>query len=84
MDKLEWRVIISTLLLIDFVFVALTGVALLFEISGGLLHGFLKEIHTVSGVLMIFLVILHFSINYGLYIQEIKYFFKKEQTIKKS
>ncbi len=83
MDKIEWRLIISTLLLIDFVFVALTGIALLFELGGGLLHGFIKEVHIVSGVLMIFLVIIHFSINYSLYVQEKSIFSKKDKKIKK-
>ncbi len=77
------RAILSSLLVISFIVVFLTGVGLHFSSSGRVAKeitlvflGFnkwqLEKIHTLSGFIMSALVITHFLINKKMFLSEIK------------
>jgi cytochrome b subunit of formate dehydrogenase len=81
------RAILSSLLLITFFIVFLTGMALCFSPSGKIakttnwsVFDFdkwqLESIHTFFGIIMSVLVIIHLIINYRLFLNEIKALFK--------
>ncbi len=83
------RAILSLVLLIAFLFVLFTGVGLYFSPSERIARelnwsflGFnkwqLEKLHTLSGFIMSGLVMIHFFLNYKLFLSEIKTLFKKQ------
>ncbi len=82
------RAIFSSLLLIIFIVVTVTGIGLYFSPLGRIakeirwnFFGFdkwqLENLHTLFGFIMFALVIIHLSVNYKMFFCEIKAFFKK-------
>ena len=69
------KFVISTLLIVSFLAVAVSGIMLLYEWDKAM-HQFLKEVHILSGILMVVLVVIHFIGNYTLYVNEAKAFFR--------
>ena len=73
------RAILSSLLIIVFVVVAFTGIGLYFAPADpvgwsffGLKKMQLEKLHTVSGFVMIGLIIVHLSLNFKMFIGELK------------
>ncbi len=82
------RAVLSSLLVIVFIIVVFTGIGLYFAPSGRVAKeiswsflGFnkwqLENLHTVSGFLMLGIVLTHLSINYKMFLGELKTLFKK-------
>jgi len=82
------RAILSSLILITFIIVLLTGIGLYLSPSGRAtkeiswdFFGFdkwqLENMHTLFGFIMSALVIIHLIINYKMFLNEIKILFKK-------
>ena len=87
MNLLKWRALVSTLLVADFVPVALTGWGLYLAPSGKIArltdwHFLiwdkyqLEKLHTLSGFVMIALVLVHLLLNWKLYFNELKSWLK--------
>lgn len=87
-NMIKIRAILSSLLIIMSIIVLLSGIELhrLIELQEKLALGsaflffsrdLLVEIHTLSGFIVSGLVIMHFFINYKMFISEVKYLFKK-------
>lgn len=79
MKSKKFRGLISTLLILSALVSLITG-AILFFLKYGMwlifTRNFLYNIHAVSGLIMAIAVMIHFIINYRMYIMEIKEFFK--------
>jgi cytochrome b subunit of formate dehydrogenase len=76
MNDLEKRFIITTMLIISFLFVSITGIVMEFFELDRALEELIKDIHIISGFIMIFLVAIHFYFNWKLYKNEGKAFFR--------
>ena len=76
MKEIEKRFIVTTLLAIDFVFVATSGLILEFAHLDKALEELIKDFHIVTGIIMILLVVIHFWYNWRMYKSEFKTFFK--------
>jgi len=76
MNDLEKRFIVTTLLIIDFSIVATTGLILEFVELDRAIHEMLKQFHLIFGLMMIVLVAIHFYLNWKMYKNEAKIFFK--------
>jgi len=81
MKKVSIKAVLSTLLILIFLFLAFTG-ALLYFGKTGVVWGFsrhlLREIHFWAAVSMCALVPVHLILNLGLYLSELKMFGKKK------
>jgi hypothetical protein len=87
MNKLKFKAIISSLLLITFVVVAITGVGLWLVPKGpatnladwkflGIFGKHqLERLHTIGGFLMIVLIIVHLFSNWKIFMGELKVLF---------
>ena len=82
MDIMKIRAIVSTLLIIIFLIVSLTGIGLYLSPNGKIaretgwnLFGFskfkLENLHTVMGFAMVALILIHLGLNYKLYFAEV-------------
>jgi cytochrome b subunit of formate dehydrogenase len=76
MNELEKRFIITSLLAISFILVSVTGIILQFFRLEKSSNELIKQIHIISGFVMIFLVLIHFYLNWKLFKNEGKAFFK--------
>ncbi len=90
LNLIKTRAITTTLLIIDFITVVFTGIGLSQAPSGRIAYethwtflGFpklkLERLHTRAGFLMVILVIFHFSLNYPMYINELKFLLKSHR-----
>jgi len=81
------RGILSTALLVISIVVTFTGIGLFFAPSGKVARetgwkflGFdkfhLEKLHTITGFIMVAIIIVHLAINYTMYINEMKLLFK--------
>ncbi len=86
--KIKLRPIISILLLIVFLIVAVTGIGLAQAPSGKIAHATawtflgmdkptLESAHTLSGIAMIVLVVVHLAINLDMLVNELKVLTRK-------
>ncbi len=82
------RAVLSSMLIVLFFLVLFTGIGLFFltsekfsQIAGLTFLGFkeaqLKKVHVISGFLMSALILIHLSLNYRMFLGEIKLLFKK-------
>ena len=81
MNKLSVKAIISTLLIIVFLLLALSGGMLHFATTGlvwGFTRHFLREFHFWIAVAMCALVIAHFILNSRLFGSEVRSIFRKK------
>jgi len=75
MKRLHVKAIISSLLLLSFLFLAISGAMLHFGKTGvvmGFARGSLRNAHTWAAVFMCILVFVHLIMNIRLYISELK------------
>ncbi len=83
MDMVKIRAILSSSLIVVFLFVAITGILLFIAPHGphshaeqwsflGLSKETISKIHTITGFLFVVLVIVHFLINRTMYSTELK------------
>ena len=85
MNKMKFRAIISSLLLVVFIVVVFTGFGLVIAHNVGDLKNWkfvgllskkqLLTMHVRFGFAMVFLIIIHLSLNWKLFIMEIKSLF---------
>lgn len=68
------RATVSLLLLITFIIVFLTGIAAKNKAE-------LKNLHALFGFVMLVLVVIHLSINFKVFLNEIKSLFRKERKL---
>ena len=82
MKSKKFRGLISTLLILSALVSLITG-AILFFLKYGMwlvfTRNFLYNIHAVSGLIMAVAVMIHFFVNYRMYIMEIQEFFKQNK-----
>ena len=87
MNIIKVRAIVSSSLIISFIIESLTGIGLHLAPSGRIVNETnwhflmwskkqLEMLHTVVGFIMLALVIIHFIINYKMFLNEIKKLFK--------
>jgi len=80
MKKMHIKAIVSSLLLLVFLFLAVSGAMLYFGKTGvvlGFARSGLRSAHTFAAATMCLLVIAHLLLNIRVYISEIKSFFKR-------
>lgn len=81
MKSKKFRGLISTLLILSALVSLITG-AILFFLKYGMwlifTRNFLYNIHAVSGLIMAIAVMIHFFVNYKMYLMEIKEIFKSK------
>ncbi len=86
--KIKLRAIISVLLLVTFLIVAITGIGLAQAPSGKIAYATswtflgmdkpaLERAHTLSGIVMIALVLVHLAINLDMLVNELKVLTKR-------
>jgi len=89
MDKVRMRGIVSTALIVIFIIVAITGIIMipaLQEVLGigdqitGKGKSPIEKIHTLSGILMVILCVVHFILNYNMLRNELKLLGKKKKN----
>ena len=73
---LKLKGIVSTFLIISFIIAAITGIVLFFGAKGSTL----KNVHDISGLIMILLVLIHFFLKRKIYAAELKTWKKKIKT----
>ena len=92
-NVIKIKAVLSSLLLIDFIVVIFTGMGLYFAPAGRIAKinnwnflGFeksqLENMHTLFGFIMLVLIIIHLSLNYKMFLSELKILFKKQSKIK--
>jgi len=82
MKRLSVKAIVSSLMLLIFMFLATSGAMLYFGKTGvvmGLSRSALRNAHTLAAVLMCILVLIHLILNYRLYFSELKSIFGRSQ-----
>jgi len=82
MKKLSAKAIVSSLMLLLFLFLAISGAILYFGKTGvimGLSRSALRNAHTCAAILMCILVLIHLILNRRLYFSELKSIFKRDQ-----
>lgn len=81
MKSKKFRGLISTLLILSALVSLITG-AILFFLKYGMwlifTRNFLYNVHAVSGLIMAIAVMIHFFVNYKMYLMEIKEIFKSK------
>jgi len=78
MKRQSVKAIVSSLMLLVFVFLAISGAALYFGKTGvvmGFTRGALRNAHTWAAVFMTILVLIHLFLNRRLYFSELKSLF---------
>jgi len=81
MNRLSVKAVISSLLLLAFLFLAASGAMLYFGKTGvvlGFARGAIRNAHTSAAVVMCVLVVLHLIMNRSLYMREIKALAKRK------
>ncbi len=76
MNQVEKRFITTTLLLIPFIIVSTTGIILYLDHSIKHQVPLLTDLHIYSGLVMILIAIYHFWLNWKMYANEAKVFFR--------
>ena len=76
LNELELRFLVTTNLMIAAFITALTGI--LFIVDKSLKHTYpiLDHMHVIAGVITVILAIIHFILNWKMYRNEVKIFFK--------
>ena len=80
MKKIPFKAVISSLLLLAFLFLATSGSMLYFGKTGvvlGFARGALRDAHTLAAALMSVLVIIHLISNGRVFLSELKSLFKR-------
>ena len=81
MRQLSLKAILSTILILLFLYLAFSGALLYFGKTGmvmGVARSALREIHARAAFLLCVLVPVHFIINHRLYLSELKALFKRK------
>jgi len=79
MDKLSFKAVVSSLLLLTILFLAASGAALYFGKTGvvlGFARSGIRSAHTWAAVSMCVLVLAHLILNRRLYFKELKSLFR--------
>jgi len=87
MKRLPVKAIISSLLLLAFLFLAISGAMLYFGKTGvvmGFARAALRNAHTWAAAFMCILVCVHLILNFRIYISELKSLARRRENNKRS